>query len=192
MTVAILLLSTIGPVLLASITIALALLWNGGGPIGAVPLLSLAALVALWPTVTGASVAILCRWICPGAWGRAAALAAALWGLLSMISSPSALAAAVTVSRELSAGRSMPVDALALLKELSLIGALSALVVMSAVLVFEVPLRIVVSRRSAALEDGLSRSIRGALTAVIILIGWVAIEDAAVSRLAMVLRMLRG
>ena len=192
MTVAILLLSTIGPVLLASITIALALLWNGGGPIGAVPLLSLAALVALWPTVTGASVAILCRGICPGAWGRAAALAAALWGLLSMISSPSALAAAVTVSRELSAGRSMPVDALALLKELSLIGALSALVVMSAVLVFEVPLRIVVSRRSAALEDGLSRSIRGALTAVIILIGWVAIEDAAVSRLAMVLRMLRG
>ncbi len=192
MTVAILLLSTIGPVLLASITIALALLWNGGGPIGAVPLLSLAALVALWPTVTGASVAILCRWICPGAWGRAAALAAALWGLLSMISSPSALAAMVTVSRDISAGRPMPVDALALLKELSLIGALSALVVMSAVLVFEVPLRIVVSRRSAALEDGLSRSIRGALTAVIILIGWVAIEDAAVSRLAMVLRMLRG
>lgn len=192
MTVAILLLSTIGPVLLASITIALALLWNGGGPIGAVPLLNLAALVALWPTVTGASVAILCRWICPGAWGRAAALAAALWGLLSMISSPSALAALVTVSRDISAGRPMPVDALALLKELSLIGALSALVVMSSVLVFEVPLRIVVSRRSATLEDGLSRSIRGALTAVIILLGWVAIEDAAVSRLEMVLRMLRG
>jgi hypothetical protein len=109
-----------------------------------------------------------------------------------MISSPSALAAMVTVSREFSAGRPMPVNALALLKELSLIGALSALVVMSAVLVFEVPLRIVVSRRSATLEDGLSRSIRGALTAIIILLGWVAIEDAAVSRLAMVLRMLRG
>jgi len=187
---AILFLSAIGPVLLASAAIALSLLWHGDGAVAVAPLMSLTALVALWPTVTGASVALLCRWICPGSWGRAAALAAALWGLLTMLSSPAALSAAMSVAREISAGRPLPADALVLLKELSLIGLLSVLVVMAAVLAFEVPLRAVISRSATDPYDSTARSLRGALTAVILLVGWVAVEDAALERLSAVLKML--
>lgn len=191
MAAAIVFLSAIGPVLLASAAIALALLWHGDGPVAIAPLVSLTALVALWPTVTGASVALLCRWICPGSWGRGTALAAALWGLLTMLSSPAALSAAMSVAREISLGRPLPADALVLLKELSLIGLLSVLVVMAAVLAFEVPLRAVISRSATdqGPYDGAARSLRGALTAVILLVGWVAVEDAALERLSAVLKM---
>lgn len=192
MTAAILFLASAGPVLLASAVIALSLLWHGDGAIALVPLVSLTALVALWPTVAGASVALLCRWISPGSWGRPAALAAALWGLLTMLSSPAALSAAMSISQDLSAGRPLPAESLVLLQELSLIGLLSVLVVMAAVLAFEVPLRAVLSRPTEDSFDGSARSLRGALTAAILLVGWVAIEDAALERLTAVLKMLGG